>query len=135
MLSIVSFFIISEALFSCRGFVFRREFALLTFSDESFGRLAFHRISFIVMGLIRFLFRLKVSASFRANSCLLTLVAPAVCVVPVIFLSAISRSIAAKFVFSVGETCWSVRTLTSFPCLRLFIIHVAKFCLCFGPQP
>jgi len=31
-------------LFSCRGFVFRREFALLTFSDESFGRLAFHRL-------------------------------------------------------------------------------------------
>ena len=82
---VFSFFIISKACSSFRGLWFSRVVALFSFSDESFGLLAFHFISFIVMVLIRFLFRLKVSASFRANSYLFTFVATAVCVVPVIF--------------------------------------------------
>lgn len=104
-LSTVSFFIVSRAWLSFKGFALNRELALLTFNDESLGLLAFHDISFILAGLIRFVFRLKTCASFSANSCLLTLVAPAVCRTPVVFLSAISRSISARFVFNVGETC------------------------------
>jgi len=55
-------------------------------------------MSLILAGLMRLVFRLKASASFSANSCLLTLVAPAVCKMPLIFLSVISSSISAKFV-------------------------------------
>lgn len=108
--------------------------ALFTFNDESLGLLAFHNISFIVACLIRFMFRLKTSANFNANSYLLTLVAPAVCRVPMILLSATSKSISARFVFNVGETYCSVRIFTSFPWLRLFINQVAKLSFWFRPQ-
>ena len=119
---------------SFRGFAFSRAAPLLTFSDGSLGLLALHGISSVLAGLIRSLCRLKVSASFSANSCLLALVAPAV-KIPLILLSAISRSISARFVFSVGETYWSVRTLTSFLWFRLFIRHVAKLSFCAWLQP
>src|SRR4030065_1443995 len=95
-----SFFITSRAWLSVRGFLFNRAVALFTFNDESLGLLAFHDISFVLTGLIRSLFRLKTLASSSANSCLLTRVAPAVCTIPVMFLSAISRSISARLVFN-----------------------------------
>jgi hypothetical protein len=48
--------------------------------------LAFHCISLILVGLMRLVFRLKASASLSENLCLLSLVAPAVCRMPLIFL-------------------------------------------------